>query len=122
VKGFMSFSIRFLAFVSIVLLLFSCVKKSPPAGILSKQDMVDIISDIYVSEEKASRLTVNRDSLEAIAQYFEYKVLEQKATSDSVFRKSFDYYMDRPADMELIYTAVVDSLQLQEQRAPNRLK
>ena len=48
----------------------------------------------------------------------ENKVFEKAAISDSLFRKSFDYYMERPREMELIYTALVDSLQLKEQRAP----
>jgi hypothetical protein len=36
--------------------------------------------------------------------------------SDSVFKRSFDYYMDRPREMEQIYAALVDSLSLKEQR------
>jgi len=35
-----------------------------------------------------------------------------------VFRKSMDYYMDHPMEMELIYTSLVDSLNLREQRVP----
>ena len=42
--------------------------------------------------------------------------------SDSVFKKSFDYYMDRPKEMELIYTALVDSLSLMEQRFDSSIK
>jgi hypothetical protein len=49
------------------------------------------------------------------------KVFQNAAVSDTVFRKSFDYYMERPREMELIYTALVDTLQLREQRAPFRV-
>jgi hypothetical protein len=37
-------------------------------------------------------------------------------TKDSVFRKSLDYYMARPRTLEHIYTALIDSLNLREQR------
>ena len=46
------------------------------------------------------------------------KVFAESGVTDSVFKKSFDYYMERPAEMEQIYTALVDTLQLKEQRAP----
>ena len=46
------------------------------------------------------------------------KVFENAATSDSAFKRSFDYYMERPRQMEVIYSALVDTLQLREQRAP----
>ena len=46
------------------------------------------------------------------------KVFENAATTDSTFKRSFDYYMERPRQMEVIYSALVDTLQLREQRAP----
>jgi hypothetical protein len=118
VKGSTLFP-RFIAAVVLCLVLLSgCRSKGVPPGVLTKPEMVKVLSEIYISEEKVSRLGLSRDSAEAVAFVFETKVFEKAATSDSIFRKSFDYYMDRPADMELIYTAVVDSLQLQEQKVP----
>lgn len=80
--------------------------------------MVEIMEDLYIAEEKVNYLALSRDSAVAVAALMENKVFEKAAISDSLFRKSFDYYMERPREMELIYTALVDSLQLKEQRAP----
>lgn len=80
--------------------------------------MVEIMEDLYIAEEKVNYLALSRDSAVEVAALMENKVFEKAAISDSLFRKSFDYYMERPREMELIYTALVDSLQLKEQRAP----
>ena len=82
--------------------------------------MVSVLIDLYISEEKVNRLTLEKDSAQALFGLLEGKIFETTGVPDSVFRVSFDYYYDRPKQMELIYTALVDSLQLREQRAPVR--
>jgi hypothetical protein len=48
------------------------------------------------------------------------RVFAEAAVSDSVFRRSLDYYMERPRELERIFSALVDTLQLREQRTPYR--
>ncbi|WP_254152399.1 DUF4296 domain-containing protein [Chryseosolibacter indicus] len=98
----------------------SCTRSEKlPAGILAKEEMIKILKEVYISEEKVNRLGLNRDTSEKVFNYMEGKVYEKYGVPDSVFDASFDYYMDRPKEMEQIYTALVDSLQLMEQRAPS---
>ena len=78
--------------------------------------MVEILTEIYLSEQKVNRLGLTRDSAEHEFGRFKKEVFEKINVSDSVFKRSFDYYMDRPKEMEMIYTALVDSLSLMEQR------
>jgi len=96
--------------------LVSCSPERPE-GILPKDEMVSIMEDIYISEEKVNHLALSRDSSKIVFEILSRKVFENAQITDSVFKRSFDYYMERPKDMELIYTALVDSLQLREQRA-----
>jgi Domain of unknown function (DUF4296) len=97
----------------------SCGDKAPE-GIMSRRQMVQVMEDIYIAEEKINHLGLSRDSAKLVFEAMEGKVFENAATTDSAFKKSFDYYMERPKEMELIYTALVDTLQLREQRAPFR--
>lgn len=116
VKGWSFLIFLFITLVSL-LLLGACRKStSAPTGILSKEDMVKILSDVLVTEEKINRLSLPVDSSKAVFRGLEVKMFEKAGVSDTVFRKSFDYYMDRPREMEEIYTALVDTLQLREQR------
>jgi hypothetical protein len=96
---------------------FSCRKTEKlPAGVLSKEKMVVLLTDFYITEEKVNRLNLQPDSSTALFEAMKEKVYEKTGVPDSIFTTSFDYYMDHPTDLELIYTALVDSLQLREQR------
>jgi hypothetical protein len=99
--------------------LAACGDKKPE-GILSRHEMVKVMEELYIAEEKINHLALSRDSSKVVFEVIKGKVFEDAAMTDSVFRKSFDYYMEHPAEMELIYTALVDTLQLREQRAPFR--
>jgi len=84
--------------------------------ILTKKQMVKALTEIYLAEQKINRLGLPRDSAEGEFERFKKRVFEKIEVQDSVFKRSFNYYMDRPRDMEFIFTALVDSLSLMEQR------
>ena len=79
-----------------------------------------VLSEVYILEEKISRLNLPADSSQQIFDLLKGQVFEANGVQDSIFKKSFDYYMDHPLEMEAIYTTLVDSLQLREQRSPYR--
>jgi hypothetical protein len=121
VKG-LSFFVRILAAVVVgMVLFFSCRNgDKAPKGVLSKTEMVKVLSEIYIMEEKISRLSLPRDSAEKVFVHMQDKVAAKTGIPDSVIQASFDYYLDHPKEMEKIYTALVDTLQLREQRTPYR--
>jgi hypothetical protein len=119
VKGFFGNIKRIFLLLVGLACIVSCATKSPE-GIMSRPEMVQVMEDIYIAEEKINQLALSRDSAKIVFEVMQGKVFENAATSDSAFRKSFDYYMERPKEMELIYTALVDTLQLREQRSPFR--
>jgi hypothetical protein len=93
-----------------------CKKNQAPEGILTQEKMVAVMSDLYITEQKISTLGVKRDSLSQMFDVLKEKVFAKQGITDSVFRKSMDYYIDHPLEMETIYTSLVDSLNLREQR------
>lgn len=114
-----SFSKFILGSACFMLVMASCSKNSgAPAGLLSQAEMVNALTEIYITEEKINRLALTRDSADVVFDFMAGRVFEKIETEDSIFRISYDYYMDHPKEMELIYTALVDSLQLKEQRVP----
>jgi hypothetical protein len=105
--------------VGMFLLLLDCTPQDEaPAGTLSKEQMVKVLVEIYVSEEKVNRLTLPRDSALAVFERMEDKIFQKTGVTDSTFEKSLNYYFEHPDQLQEIYTTVVDSLQLREQRAP----
>ena len=74
------------------------------------------MTDLYLVEQKASTVGVSRDSTTQLLRQMTPEIFKQVGTSDSIFRLSFDYYMERPKQMEEIYNALIDSLNLREQK------
>ncbi len=116
VKGLSRYCSRTCFVIAALVVLVSC-KEKKPEHILSQQEMVRVMTDIYIAEEKINRLGISRDSSEKVFAAMKEKVFENAALTDSSFKRSFDYYMENPKAMEQIYMTLVDSLQLREQRA-----
>jgi hypothetical protein len=93
-----------------------CWKDKKSAQVLSKEQMVNALAKIYICEQKIYKLALGSDSSQEVFTKLKGRVFKEIGTSDSVFRKSYDYYMDRPQDLEQIYSALVDTLNLYEQR------
>jgi hypothetical protein len=108
------------AFVIIVIamlaILQSCGGDREAQPVLSQAEMVKALTEIYISEQKINKLGLRRDSAEREFERFKKVMFQRIDISDSAFKTSFDYYMDHPKQMEQIYTALVDSLSLMEQR------
>jgi hypothetical protein len=106
-----------LAVVVVVLALFSACKKEDkrPVGILSEPKMVHALIEMYLAEEKVETLGISYDSIPKLFPKFEERVFTKLNIPDSVFKKSLEYYRNDPKKLEVIYTAVVDSLSLKAQ-------
>ena len=79
--------------------------------------MVSALTQVYLAEEKVRRLNLNsRDSSKQVFERIQDRVLSKAGVQDSVLKASVDYYMDHPNELQQIYTTLVDSLNLMEQR------
>lgn len=116
--------IQRLIVVSLLLLIIQgChTAEKRPDDVLDQATMVKTLSDIYVVEEKVRRLSLSTDSTQEVFERLKSKIFEADSIEDSVFRKSLDYYMGRPKELQEIYTALVDSLNLREQRESVKAK
>ena len=108
------------------LALICCVackqKEVPPPDLLSEEEMVQLLMDVYIAEQKVNRLGISQDSASMVFEVVKKDIFSAAKTKEPIFEKSFDYYFAHPDEMERIYTAVVDSLQLREQRAALKTK
>lgn len=103
--------------MGLLLIVFSCSDgESVDSSVLTEAQMVKVLTELYLSEQKINRIGLPRDSSEYHFNRLKPVIFKNAGVADSVFKRSFDYYMDRPKSMERIYTAVVDSLSLMEQR------
>lgn len=109
--------VRIILFGTMVLVFLSCGKTEKPEGVLTEKQMVNAMTELYLAEEKVNRIPIPTDSMKKIFPIFSARAFEKAGVSDSMFRKSLDYYMGEPEKLESIYTTLVDSLNLKAQRA-----
>jgi len=98
-------------------LLVSCgksVKDEPP---LSRDEMVSLMMEVYLSEARMTLLPLPRDSSYKLFLAHQDSILHERGLNDSTLHKAYSYYINHPAELEAIYDAIIDSLSLREQRA-----
>lgn len=83
----------------------------PPRQLLTKQQMVSFLIDLHLTEAKMSYTEVRQsDSTEILFRNYEKHLMNQHGFTDSVYLKSYTYYLDHMELMDGIYGDVVDSL------------
>jgi ATP sulfurylase len=105
---------RILALLLFLIPLVSCDRNSPPPGILSEDEMVNVLIDIQLTEGIVSTLPIAYDSSHVLYSLLEKDVFEKHAVQDSVFTKSLLFYLEDAAKMDRIYSRVIDSLSAHE--------
>jgi hypothetical protein len=103
----------FLLLLTVALL--GCVRKDkPPEDIMSKQQMVSFLIDLHLMEAKINVTRFPKDSTKAFFPVVEEALFKKHNITDSIYFKSYQYYLNDMFEMEEIYSAVVDSLSLRE--------
>ncbi len=105
---------RILALLLLLTPLLACDRNSPPEGVLSEDQMVNVLIDIQLTEGIVSALPVAYDSSQVLYSLMEMDVFEKHAVADSTFTKSMIFYLEDAAKMDRIYSRVIDSLTLHE--------
>ena len=101
-----------------ILAVISCGKEDKlPEGLMDQENMVSFLIDLHTAQSAIQNLRLDTDSAAYLFKVYERQILEEYESEDSVFYKSYSWYLDHPQQMYEIYTAVVDSLSLRESLA-----
>lgn len=103
--------------MAFVLSFSACQSDKIPGGVLSQEELSALFVEFYLAEARISSTTVVRDSALQLFLPFEKSFLEKRGVSDSVLKKTYQYYFNNPVKLEQVYDAVIDTLSLREQRA-----
>ncbi|MGV3509985.1 MAG: DUF4296 domain-containing protein [Sphingobacteriaceae bacterium] len=111
---------RRLLLLFFVYVFLSACGDDTPDGIIDKETMVPLLTDLHLADGYASSIygdSVNEKS--AVV----YKALYKKYGTDSLgLRKSLDYYIKHPEKLEPIYKQVETSLQRYEKEEQERVE
>ena len=86
-----------------------------PEWLLEKDKMIGFLIDLHLAEARLTRLGVKRDSTQKLFEAYEKQLFDKHEIDDSIYYKSYNYYLEDIKEMKEIYVAVVDSLNVREQ-------
>lgn len=94
---------------------FGC-RHRQPQNILSESEIVKVLLEMYISDEKFARAGLPYDSLINVAPLVRERIFLRMGLTDSLYQRSMQYYMDHPDKLDRIFSALIDSLSLREQK------
>lgn len=94
----------------------SCQKPKSEAPPLSRDQMVELMLEVYLAEARASLIPIPKDSAYRLFVAHQDSIMHHRGIQDSTLRKAYAYYLERPTELEAVYDAIIDSLSLREQR------
>lgn len=111
-----SFLRRCCAGVFLLTIVVSCKQDIRPPDVLAPNEFANVLTEIYLAEARLTGKTLLRDSALQLFIPYEQHLFQQFHYSDSVIHKTYQYYFDRPEQLEKIYAAIIDTLNLREQK------
>jgi len=91
-----------------IFVFFSACGDGVPKGIIAKENMVSVLTDLHLADGYTSSLYGDSTNQKVASVY---KALYKKYGTDSIgLRKSLIYYSERPEELEIIYNQVEANL------------
>lgn len=97
----------------IVATFISCSKKEEirPSTILDPATMTNVLAEVHFTEATIQIRNLNStDSTKKIAYQYYKNVFDKNKTNVAAFRKSFEWYKDRPEIFTVIYDSVLTKI------------
>ena len=94
----------------------ACDKTPEQGKIMPASAMVNYLIELHIAEAHVQNLRLKKDSSDYVFNVYEKHLLDKNEISDSLFNRSYNYYLDNPVQLELIYEAVVDSISVRKSK------
>lgn len=79
--------------------------------------MADVLTDIHIAEARVSTLSLRSlDSSLLVFNRLEKQIWKKHAIDTSVYRASYNYYVERPDDLNAIYKIVNEKIEKREKK------
>lgn len=101
----------------LVYIFVSCDNKviEKPNPLVKEKQMIDMLFDLHIAEATFNRMRYDSLVRNSSSANFYHSILEKYETPDSVFERSFAYYVSNPKNFEKMYREVMNRLSETEQ-------
>lgn len=97
-----------------MLMAVACSSDRLPESVMTEEQMIKYLVDLHITESSVQNLRLKADSAKVVFATREKYLLKEHEITDSIFIKSYNYYLNNPERLESIYSAVVDSISLKQ--------
>ena len=94
----------------------ACDKSSEQGEIMPTKAMINYLIELHIAEAKVQNLRLKKDSSDYVFNVYEKHLLKTNELTDSLFIRSYNYYLQNPAQLEIIYEAIVDSISVRKSK------
>lgn len=91
-----------------------CDNSSTQGEIMSEDAMVDYLIELHIAEAQIQNLRLRKDSAEYVFEVYEKHLLEKNGITDTLFARSYNFYLQNSDKLENIYESVVDSISVRK--------
>ncbi|MEJ0033041.1 MAG: hypothetical protein WDO15_23035 [Bacteroidota bacterium] len=84
--------------------------------------MPQFLVSVYVAEAKLNTYVLTPDSAMSFVPAISARARKKIQHVGSAIQKTYQYYLAHPVELEQVYMAVIDTLNLLEQKATNKAK
>jgi len=95
---------------------WACDSSSEQGEIMPANKMINYLIDLHIAEAQIQNLRLKKDSSDYVFKIYEKHMLDKNELSDSLFIRSYNYYLKKPDQLEAIYEAVVDSISVRKSK------
>jgi Domain of unknown function (DUF4296) len=99
-------------FFSVTFFLYACKGNKAPAGIIKRDEMVSLLTDVHIIDGSLYSVQQTPDTLYKYG-YGKYHALFKRYGVDTAqFRKSMKYYASDPTEMGAMYDQILANLKV----------
>ncbi|RTQ47733.1 DUF4296 domain-containing protein [Hymenobacter gummosus] len=105
------------------LLLTQCKQSDeavPPTGLVPRETMVSLLIDLHLTEAQIEATRMRPDSAQVLYRQQAKQLYRRYNTTNENFEASMRYYAVHGKDLEQMYAAVVDSLNVRQGKLGNK--
>ncbi len=102
--------------------LFGCFNNNSrvPEGLLSREDMAKIQTEIHILEARIYKLYLKEDSAKKLYNHYENILFDSLNVPKEQYDQSLEYYFSNPKNFQKVYDQVVDTLLSRQKRESNK--
>lgn len=103
-------------FIPLLFVIVSCKKSDEvkkPEGLLSEEEMVEVLTDIHLIEGARTGLVIMGDSVGGVNEHYKAFFIKHEVTQ-AQYDSSFVYYSKNPIIFDEIYERVIQNLSVIE--------